>query len=107
MDVSELTTAVARRFNFQSAYPILIVTDVDPQGIAGRTGMQGGDLILQVNGVTVRNLEEFSLQMEKVAEGDVVELQIIRISLGLFGQIERRFLVRLTTAPQSPSRRVF
>jgi serine protease Do len=105
MDVSELTAAVARRFDFQNAYPILIVTDVTPQGIAAQIGLQGGDLILQVNDATVRNMEEFSLEMEKVTEGDTIDLQILRISIGLFGQTERRFLVRLPVRPQSPDRR--
>jgi serine protease Do len=105
MEVSELTAAVARQFDFQNAYPILIVTNVDPRGIAGQTGIQAGDLLLQVNDATVRNLEEFSLEMEKVTEGDAVELKILRISIGLFGQIERRFLVRLPARalkPQGP-----
>jgi serine protease Do len=104
MEVSELTAAVARRFDFQSAYPILIVTDVDARGIAGQTGIQAGDLLLQVNDATVRNIEEFSLEMEKVTEGDVVELKILRISIGLFGQIERRFLVRLPAREQKSAR---
>lgn len=104
IDVSELTAAVARRFDFQSAYPILIVTDVDATGVAGQTGLQAGDLLLQVNDATVRNLEEFSLEMEKVTEGDNVELKILRISIGLFGQIERRFLVRLAAREQKSAR---
>jgi serine protease Do len=95
MEVSELTAAVARRFDFRSAYPILIVTEVEARGVAGQTGIQAGDLLLQVNDTTVRNLDEFSLEMETITEGDVVELKILRISIGLFGQIERRFLVRL------------
>jgi len=104
MEVSELTAAVARRFDFQSAYPVLIVTGVDAKGIAGRTGVQPGDLLLQVNSATVRNMEEFSLEMEKVAEGDTVEFRILRISIGLFGQIERRFLVRLPAGAAKPAR---
>jgi len=95
MNVSDLTASVARRFNFQSTYPILIVTDVQPGGSAERAGLEPGDLLLQVNDATVRDLQEFSLQMEKVAEGDVVNVQILRISLGVFGQVERRFLIRL------------
>jgi serine protease Do len=102
MEVSDLTPAVARRFNFRSGYPILIVTAVDPQGPAGQAGIQAGDLLLQINDATVRNLEEFSLEMEKLADNDVVELQILRISVGLFGQIERRFAVRLPVRPQRP-----
>ena len=95
MDVSELTKAVARRFNFENAYPILIVTDVGAGGTAARAGIEPGDLILQVNSVTVRNHSEFSLEMEKVAEGDQVELKILRITVGVFGQMERRLLIRL------------
>ncbi|MBN2128700.1 MAG: trypsin-like peptidase domain-containing protein [Sedimentisphaerales bacterium] len=95
MAVSELTADVARRFNFQGAYPILIITDVDPQGVAARAGIQSGDLVLQINGVGIQNLRELSLAMEEVAEEDIVELQILRISLGVFGQIERRFVVPL------------
>ena len=57
--------------------------------------------------MTVRDLKEFSLQMEKITEGDVVELQILRISLGVFGQINRRFVVRLEARPQKASRYVF
>jgi serine protease Do len=99
MEVSDLTPSVARRFGFRSGYPILIVTDVNPQGPAGQSGIQAGDLLLQVNDATVRNIEEFSLEMEKVADTDVVELQILRISVGLFGQIERRFIVQLPAKP--------
>jgi len=95
---------LARRFDFRNAYPILIVTDADARGIAGQTGIQPGDLLLQVNAATVRNLEEFSLEMEKVTEGDTVEFKILRISIGLFGQIERRFLVRLPASGQTPDR---
>jgi len=95
MGVSELTADVARRFSFQGAYPILIITDVDPQGVAARAGIRSGDLVLQINGVGIQNVRELSLEMEKVADGDMVELQILRISMGIFGQIDRRFILRL------------
>ena len=95
MNVSELTAPVARRFQFESAYPILIVTAVEAGGVADRAGIEQGDLILQINGVTMHDHTEFSLEMEKVAEGDLVRLSILRITLGPFGQVERRFLVQL------------
>jgi serine protease Do len=95
MDVSELTATVARRFQFESAYPILIVTDVEARGSAARAGLKPGDLILQINDAAPRDLPEFALQMEKVAPGDTVDLQILRITVGQFGQMERRFQVRL------------
>ena len=48
-----------------------------------------------MNGATVRNLREFSLEMEKISEGDVAELRIMRISVGRFGQVERQLVVSL------------
>jgi serine protease Do len=103
MEVSELTAAVARRFNFESAYPILIVTAVDAGGGAARVGIKPGDLILQIGDLTPRDLPEFALQMEKVSSGDTVELKILRITMGPFGQMERRFPVRLEARPQNGS----
>lgn len=95
VQVSELTQRVAARFGFDGAYPVLVVTHVPQEGAAAQAGLAPGDLILRVNGVTVRNMNEFSLEMEKVSEGDTVELEILRISVGLLGQIQRRYVVGL------------
>lgn len=95
MEVSELTERVARKFGFDSAYPVLIVTRVDPGGIAGRTGLEQGDLILEINNATVSNLRELSLEMEKVNEGDLVEIRIMRIRVGVFGQVQQPYRARL------------
>ncbi len=103
MEVSELTAAVARRFNFASAYPILIVTGADAGGAASRAGIKPGDLILEINEATPRDLPEFGIQTEKVAPGDTVDLMILRITLGQFGQRERRFLVQLQARPRNGS----
>lgn len=103
MDISPLTTDLARRFDFESAYPILIVTGVDPNGVAALAGIRGGDLILQVDETTVRDETEFSRVMENVSAGDAVELRILRITLGLFGQIDRRLRVRVQARPPGGS----
>jgi serine protease Do len=95
MDVSELTEPVARKFDFESAYPILIVTDVQAEGVAHQAGLLAGDLILEINGTTVRNVKELSLEMEKVNEGDTVEIKIMRITVGVFGQVQRQYIARL------------
>jgi alkyl hydroperoxide reductase subunit AhpC len=52
----------------------------------GRTAMDNA---------TVRNVGELSWEMEKVSEGDSVEIQIMRIRVGGFGQIQRRYRARL------------
>jgi len=95
MEVSELTDSVARKFGFEGAYPVLIVTKVNTKGVADQAGIAGGDLLLQVNDIAVRNAKELSLVLEKVNDGDLVQFEIMRISVGRFGQIERRYKVSL------------
>jgi len=104
MEVSELTDQVARKFGFQSAYPILIVTGIERGGIADKTGLVAGDLILQINNATVRNVRELSLEMEKINEGDSVDVKIMRISVGIFGQVQQRYTARLTAQSKKSSR---
>ena len=95
MQVSELTDRVARKFGFQNAYPILIVTETDRGGIADQAGLKEGDLILEINSATVRNVKELSLEMEKVNEGDLVEIKIMRFVVGIFGPVQRQYLAQL------------
>jgi serine protease Do len=104
MEVSELTDQVARKFGFQSAYPILIVTDIERGGIADKAGLAAGDLILQINNATVRNVKELSLEMEKINEGDSVDVKIMRISVGIFGQVQQRYTARLIAQSKKPGR---
>jgi len=104
MEVSELTEQVAEKFNFESAYPIMIITDVERGGVAVEAGIESGDLILEVNNAAVRHLKDFSLEMEKINEEDVVELKILRIRIGVFGQMRHRGTVQLKAQSKKPSR---
>jgi serine protease Do len=107
MDVSELTEQMAKKFNFESAYPILIITDIEPNGAADKARLEPGDLILQINNATVRNPEEFALEMEKVAEGSAVKLRVVRISIGVFGQVQRQYFATLKAERKRPIRYSF
>ena len=107
MEVSELTDQVARKFGFQSAYPILIVTDIERGGIADKAGLVAGDLILQINNATVRNDTELSLEMEKINEGDTVDVKIMRISVGIFGQVQQRYTARLIAQSKKSGKFLF
>ena len=104
MQVSELTDRVARKFGFQSAYPILIVTEVERGGIADQTGLDEGDLILEISHATVRDVKELSLEMEKINEGDFVVVKIMRIAMGIFGPVQRQYIAKLRARSSSSGR---
>ena len=55
--------------------------------------MRRADLLLQDNGVNVRDEREFAYEMDKVGAGDTVAFGILRITLGLFGQIDRHLRI--------------
>jgi serine protease Do len=95
MDVSNLDDKAAKQFGFESAYPVVVITGVDNTGTAENVGLKPGDLILSVNETTVHNMEEFSGEMEKISNGDVIDITIMRIGFGRFGQVERRYAVKL------------
>lgn len=95
MEVSELNEQVARKFNYRDPYPIMVITDIEPGGVADQARLEPGDLIWQVNDTPVRDLKEFSLEMEKISEGDEVNFVIVRITLHAFGQIRRQYKVTL------------
>jgi serine protease Do len=91
MDVSELNETVAKKFGYMNAYPILIITGVQSNGMADEIGLSAGDLIVKIDNTPVSNMEEFSIEMEKISEGDEVEITIIRISVGILGPIRRTY----------------
>jgi serine protease Do len=95
MNVSELDKRTAYKYGYESAYPILIVTDVQPNGMAAGVGLRPGDLILSIGGVAVRNTRELSIVMEKVNENDIVDMTIIRFTQSYFGPVQRQYNVRL------------
>lgn len=98
-EVSELTSDIAKDFGFESEYPVMIITDITPNGVAEQTGLRKGDVILQVSGAPVSNMKDFSLEMEKVKAGQTTELHILRI--GWYGnrQVDRQYLVKIVATP--------
>jgi serine protease Do len=95
MDVSNLDNKAAQKFSFESAYPVLIINDTLSRGVAEAVGLKPGDLILAVGETTVHNMDDFSAEMEKINPGQTIDFTIMRIGMGRFGQVQRRYIVSL------------
>jgi serine protease Do len=100
MSVSELTSRLARKYGYDRAYPVIIITAVNSGSQADEIGLRPGDLIVRVNGNPVRDMNEFSLEMEKVA-GQTVQFEVLRITESVFGLIQRRYIVEMKAGSQS------
>ncbi len=95
MEVSELDAAVAKKFDFSSAYPVLIITAISDGGVASTAGLKAGDVILTAGGKPIENMTDFSLEMEKIQENDTLELQILRVGWWGNSQVQRHYRVQL------------
>ncbi|WP_447965713.1 Do family serine endopeptidase [Nitrospira sp. Ecomares 2.1] len=83
LDVQGLTAALAEQFELQETVGVL-VTKVEPGGLANSEGVQEGDLINEVNRQTVRTVTQFSEAVAKVKPGQTVLLRIIRKTRAFF-----------------------
>ena len=58
----------------------VIVVSLIEDGPAEKAGMQAMDIIVSINGVKVKNVDEIKTQIDKHSEGDVVDVGVIRES---------------------------
>jgi serine protease Do len=87
LDVQALTAALAEQFELKETVGVL-VTKVEPGGLAHSEGIQEGDLINEVNRQTIRTVAEFSEAVSQVKPGQTVLLRIIRKAKAFFTVIK-------------------
>jgi len=83
IEVQALTPGLADQFKLQDNRGVLI-TKVDPGGIAQNEGLQEGDLIKEVNRIAVGSVEEFNGAISKVRPGETVLFRVLRESRAFF-----------------------
>ncbi|MDR1740762.1 MAG: Do family serine endopeptidase [Synergistaceae bacterium] len=65
--VSDITPAVARRFNLDKSAPAVVIVDVDPGSPAQESGVRAGDVILEAGGKKVKDVASLALAVKKDA----------------------------------------
>jgi Do/DeqQ family serine protease len=83
LEVQALTPSLADQFKLRESRGVLI-TKVDPGGLAQTEGLQEGDLIKEVNRVDVGSVEEFNGVISKVRPGETVLLRVLRESRAFY-----------------------
>lgn len=76
-ELQTLTTDLAGALGLADS-PGVIVSDVDPDGPAGRAGLRTQDVIQAIDGLPVDNVALFTLSLYLRTSGDKVNLQILR-----------------------------
>jgi serine protease Do len=75
--VQHVTPAMAKTFGLSHGGGAL-VADVSPDGPAAKAGLQRGDIIEDLNGRSVLDSEELSVEISQMAPGSVAHLTVFR-----------------------------
>ncbi len=74
LTIEPLTPQIANRLELDRDIEGVVVTDVEPSGVAASAGLLEGDVIQQINGRTVRSTEQVRAGLEAATDKPVVLL---------------------------------
>ncbi len=83
ISVQEMTDDIARQLGVPK-FTGVIITEIEPGSAADEARLQAGDIILQVNRVTVKSLENYRKEIAKAADKKSVTLLIKRGNSNFF-----------------------
>ena len=69
IEVKEVSILEARKRRLNSREGV-VISKVDPQGPAGKAGMEPGDIIYQMNNQAIRGLKDYNRTLEKIQPGE-------------------------------------
>ena len=81
-EVTELTPELARQYNLQDSTGIVVV-GVAPDSKADAAGVKKGDVILEVNRVSVSSVKDFKNLLDQNNKSDGINLLVKRMNAGL------------------------
>ncbi len=84
LKVANITPELSRKYRLPSGIEGVVVTGVDPSGIAAAVGIQEGDVILKVDRKAVKSVADFDALIRKVKPGEDVLLYLRRGEANLF-----------------------
>lgn len=87
LTVQELNPSLAQRFRLRETQGVVVVR-VDQGTPAGDSGLRPGDLILEINGVAIRNLRDYQTQIEALKPGTAARLLVKRQGRTLYLVLE-------------------
>ena len=89
LQLQEITPELARTHELPSDRG-LIVTDLDPTGVAADAGIRRGDIILEINQSPVRTVSEFQKKVGDAKEGEMMLFLIKRNEGSLYIAVEKK-----------------
>lgn len=93
----EITSSVASQYNMPEG---IYVADVDKDGAADKAGIDKGDIITKIGGVTVSSADELTSELEYYEAGSEVEIVVQKQVKNSYGYEEKTLKVTLDKRPE-------
>jgi serine protease Do len=81
MRVSDMTPELARRFNLSETTGV-VVTEIEAEGKAAEADVRVGDIIKEINHVSIDSLDDYNMVLKSIERGDSLKLFIWRKNMG-------------------------
>ena len=84
MEVSNITDNLAQKYHLADGIKGVVITSLNPQGIAAANGLQEGDVIVKLNRSKIESVSEFASVLKDIKDGDTVLFYVQRGDANLF-----------------------
>jgi serine protease Do len=86
--VADLTPQLAAKYHLNKDESGVVVTAIDPNGVAASVGVQEGDVIMKVDRTNIKSVDDFNKVLSKVKAGENLLLYLRRGGANLFVAFE-------------------
>jgi serine protease Do len=80
---------MARELGYSRGQRGVVVTDIDPSGLAARAGIRPGDMVVSIGGQVIESIADFRQAVAKLEPEGGIRLQIERDGVRRFVFIRR------------------
>ena len=91
--VEPLTQEMAENLQLISAKG-LVIRKVDPEGPAGRSGIEPGDIVTEIGPYAPSSVDDVGLLLEQIDQGTVVQIGLLRVGKRLIYRMKTQLRVR-------------
>jgi serine protease Do len=81
--VADLTPERAQQLRVKGDKGV-VITEVQPEGLADRAGLQEGDIIREINGMRINNVADYSRAIASVKKGEYLKVLLRRNNSSMF-----------------------
>lgn len=84
LEVSNITRDLARKYNIPDGMKGVVITAVNPRGIAAANGLKEGDVVVKLNRSVIESVNQFTSVLNDIDAGDTVLFYVQRGNANLF-----------------------